>query len=159
MNPWWIEQGDDEDDLAHQHLVLEDNVRITDDGNVIVKIGDGSIGYDDGARMVIFRDGTGHIEGKVYSITANGQRRAKNFVLKLTPVDVRAMTAAMGLHAYATLDLEKGWREGAEWRDGMEAAGKADAFTYTADEVVSRFHPEPVSVAPPEDSDAQQDGA
>ena len=102
---------------------------------------------------------TGHIEGKTYSITANGQRRAKNFVLKLTPADVRAMTAGMGLHAYATLDLEKGWRESAEWRDEMEAAGKADAFTFTADEVLSRFHPEPVSVAPPEDFDAQQDGA
>lgn len=150
MNPWWIEQGDDEDDLAHQRLELEDNVRITDnvkgpsDGAVVVKIGDGNIGYDDGARMVIFRDGTGHIEGKTYSITANGQRRANNFVLKLTPADVRAITAGMGLHAYATLDLDKGWREGAEWRDEMEAAGKADAFTYTADEVVSRFHPDPV---------------
>ena len=70
-------------------------VRITPDGSVVMILGNDATGYDDGGRIVIKPNGTGHIEMCVYKISANGNRRATNLTYTLTPKDVSRVREGM----------------------------------------------------------------
>ena len=137
---------------------------VREDGRLVLDLGEGSLGFDSGARMVLFPDGWGHIETTEYYMTTTGKRRKRHTTFKLTADDVATLRYAFS-HLATCLSLPITHQCGScesiffQPTDTHECpvCGSGNWVMGFIDD--KRVDPEPVMIAPPEDSDAQQEGA
>ena len=64
---------------------------VRDDARLVLDLGGGSMGFDSGARMVIFPDGRGHIETTEFYMTTTGKQRKRYTCINLSAADIATL--------------------------------------------------------------------
>ena len=67
---------------------------VRDDARLVLDLGAGSIGFDSGARMVLFPEGHGHIDTTQYYIGSTGKRQKRWATVYLSADDIATLRYA-----------------------------------------------------------------